>query len=179
MARRGDTKPFCQVAQVTVAFIGVSLLPIRDGKSLVLCQEERTKASQAPMRHAWSNRTYPGACGAILASPVCLAVPAQHEVRLRSGRQAADRVASPAPGLCSRMPWLCCARLTAALNRTHHAPHLLETRPGGAQRTCLLSGVATSPVRLWACCLLPTSPRESRFSMAYSHPCESNPMTWR
>jgi 2-dehydropantoate 2-reductase len=27
--------------------------------------------------------------------------------------------------------------------------------------------------------LLPTSPRESRFSMAYSHPCESNPMTWR
>ncbi len=27
--------------------------------------------------------------------------------------------------------------------------------------------------------LLPTSPRESLFSMAYSHPYESNPMTWR
>ena len=27
--------------------------------------------------------------------------------------------------------------------------------------------------------LLPTSPRESRFSMAYSHPYVSNPMTWR
>ena len=27
--------------------------------------------------------------------------------------------------------------------------------------------------------LLPTSPRESRFSMAYSHPYEGNPMTWR
>jgi len=28
-------------------------------------------------------------------------------------------------------------------------------------------------------CLLPMSARESRFSMAYSHPYESNPMTWR
>ena len=27
--------------------------------------------------------------------------------------------------------------------------------------------------------LLPTSPRESRFSMAYSHPYASNLMTWR
>jgi RNA-directed DNA polymerase len=27
--------------------------------------------------------------------------------------------------------------------------------------------------------LLPMSPRESRFSMTYSHPYESNPMTWR
>jgi hypothetical protein len=27
--------------------------------------------------------------------------------------------------------------------------------------------------------LLPTSPRESRFSMAYSPPYEGNPMTWR
>src|SRR5262245_37439199 len=27
--------------------------------------------------------------------------------------------------------------------------------------------------------LLPTSPRESRCSLAYSHPCESNPMMWR
>src|ERR671925_1299835 len=27
--------------------------------------------------------------------------------------------------------------------------------------------------------LLPTSPRESLFSIAYCHPYESNPMTWR
>ena len=27
--------------------------------------------------------------------------------------------------------------------------------------------------------LLPTSPRESRFFMAYSHLYEGNPMTWR
>ena len=27
--------------------------------------------------------------------------------------------------------------------------------------------------------LLPTSPRASHFSMAYSHPYEENPMTWR
>jgi hypothetical protein len=27
--------------------------------------------------------------------------------------------------------------------------------------------------------LLPTSPRESRFSLAYSHPYERHPMTWR
>ena len=27
--------------------------------------------------------------------------------------------------------------------------------------------------------LLPTSPRESRFSLAYSHPYEGNLMTWR
>ena len=38
MARRGDTKPLCQRAQAGVAFIGVSLLPLSDGKTLVLCQ---------------------------------------------------------------------------------------------------------------------------------------------
>ena len=38
MARRGDTKPLCQRAQAGVAFIGMSLLPISDGKTLVLCQ---------------------------------------------------------------------------------------------------------------------------------------------
>jgi hypothetical protein len=27
--------------------------------------------------------------------------------------------------------------------------------------------------------LLPTSPRESQFSLAYSHPYAGNPMTWR
>jgi hypothetical protein len=38
MARRGDTKPLCQRVQAGVAFLGVSLLPISDGKTLLLCQ---------------------------------------------------------------------------------------------------------------------------------------------
>jgi hypothetical protein len=37
MARRGDTEPLCQVAQASVTFIGVSLLPLSGDKSLVLC----------------------------------------------------------------------------------------------------------------------------------------------
>ena len=37
MARRGDTKPLCQRAQAGVAYIGASLLPLSDGKTLVLC----------------------------------------------------------------------------------------------------------------------------------------------
>ena len=53
MARRGDTKPLCQRAQAGVAFLGASLLPLSDGKTLVLCQDERVKAGQALMRHAW------------------------------------------------------------------------------------------------------------------------------
>jgi hypothetical protein len=52
MARRGDTKPLCQVAQASVALPEVSLLPLSGDKSLVLCQEERAKTSQAPVRHA-------------------------------------------------------------------------------------------------------------------------------
>ena len=78
MARRGDTKPLCHIAHASVALPGVSLLPLSGVKSLVLCQEERAKGSQAPMRHAWSDRAYPGACGAVLASPACLAVPVRH-----------------------------------------------------------------------------------------------------
>ena len=38
MARRGDTKPLCHVAQMIVALSGVSLWPLSGGKSLVLCQ---------------------------------------------------------------------------------------------------------------------------------------------
>jgi hypothetical protein len=38
MARRGDTKPLCHVAQVIVALPEVSLLPLSGDKSLVLCQ---------------------------------------------------------------------------------------------------------------------------------------------
>ena len=38
MARRGDTKPLCHVAQMIVALSGVSLWPLSGGKSLLLCQ---------------------------------------------------------------------------------------------------------------------------------------------
>ena len=105
MARRGDTKPLCHGAHASVALPGVRLWPLSGVKSLVLCQDERAKARQAPRRHAWSNRASPGACGAVLASPACRAVPARHGVMRLSGSQAADRVASPAAGLCARMPW--------------------------------------------------------------------------
>ena len=78
MACRGDTKPLCHAAQASVALPGVSLLPLSGDKSLVLCQDERAQASQAPMRHAWSDRAYREACEAVLASPACLAVPMRH-----------------------------------------------------------------------------------------------------
>ena len=42
MARRGDTKPLCQRAQAGMVFIGVSLWPISDSKTLVLCHVKRT-----------------------------------------------------------------------------------------------------------------------------------------
>jgi hypothetical protein len=47
MARRGDTKPLCHVAHASVAFIGVSLLPISDGKTLVLCQHGSSRTPRA------------------------------------------------------------------------------------------------------------------------------------
>src|SRR5215510_4613877 len=47
MARRGDTKPLCQRAQAGVACIGASLLPLSDGKTLVLCQPGSRGTSRA------------------------------------------------------------------------------------------------------------------------------------
>ena len=39
---------------------------------LVLCQDERAKASQAPVSlRLGSDRAYPEACGAVLASQAC------------------------------------------------------------------------------------------------------------
>src|SRR5215475_12314744 len=38
MARSGDTKLLCHVAQMSIALSGVSLWPLSGGKSLVLCQ---------------------------------------------------------------------------------------------------------------------------------------------
>src|SRR5437667_12319068 len=78
----GDTHPLCHVAHASVGLRRVSIAHIGGDKALVLGQEERAKASQASMRHAWSDRAYPGACVAVLASPACLAVPARHGVRL-------------------------------------------------------------------------------------------------
>jgi hypothetical protein len=37
MARSGDTKPLCHVAQMIVALSGMSLWPLSGGKSLLLC----------------------------------------------------------------------------------------------------------------------------------------------
>src|SRR5712691_11162257 len=38
----------------------MSIAHIGGDKALVLCQAERPRASQALMRHAWSDRAYPG-----------------------------------------------------------------------------------------------------------------------
>src|SRR5215831_15184838 len=118
----------------------------------VLCQDERAKVSQAPMRHAWSNRASPGACGAVLASPACRAVPARHggHAALWEPGSGPRRVPSRGVVLSDAMA-MRCARMPAALNRAYHDPHLTGTRPGGAQRTCLLSGVAPSPGLVWTC----------------------------
>lgn len=91
-----DTKPLGTMGQAALALPGVRVSQIWGDTTLLLCQDESPRASQAPMRHAWSDRASPGTCGAILASPACRAVPARHGVRRRSGSQAADRVASPA-----------------------------------------------------------------------------------
>jgi|RhiMetdeSRZDD1v2_1073273.scaffolds.fasta_scaffold1594669_1 hypothetical protein len=107
MARSGDTKSLCHIAHVSVALPRVSLWPLSGDTSLVLCQDARAKASQALMRHAWGDRAYPEACGTVLASPACRAVPARHGAMLLSGRHAADSVASPAAEFCSRMQWPC------------------------------------------------------------------------
>jgi hypothetical protein len=48
MARRGDTKPLCHVAQMIVALSGVSLWPLSGGKSLVLCQGAYTNHISVP-----------------------------------------------------------------------------------------------------------------------------------
>jgi hypothetical protein len=76
MARRGDTKPLCQRAQAGVAFLGVSLLPISDGKPLVLCQaqwttsESDTQVGQTPGRLTLASRGDVGQAPTVLETPV-------------------------------------------------------------------------------------------------------------
>jgi hypothetical protein len=47
MARSGDTKLLCHVAQMIIALSGVSLWPLSGGKSLVLCQPGSQETSFA------------------------------------------------------------------------------------------------------------------------------------
>ena len=47
MARSGDTKLLCHVAQMIIALSGVSLWPLSGGKSLVLCQPRSQGTSRA------------------------------------------------------------------------------------------------------------------------------------
>ena len=88
--RLGDTKLPCDVAHASVVCPGGSIAHISSDKALLLCQDERPRASQALMRHAWRDRAYPGACEAVLASVV--------RVSLLSERQAEPRHASPTAG---------------------------------------------------------------------------------
>jgi hypothetical protein len=59
MARSGDTKLLCHVAQMIIALSRVSLWPLSGGKSLVLYQEEdpaSMKLSEA-VRNLMSNKS--------------------------------------------------------------------------------------------------------------------------
>jgi hypothetical protein len=60
----------------------------------------------------------------------------------------------------------------------HVGPSLLQYARVGKGRRIHIVDTTDVEVCLETA-LLPTSPRESRFSMAYSHPYEGNPMTWR
>ena len=53
MAHRGDTKPLCQRAQAGVALIGVSLLPISDGKTLLELNRS-LRSGKTPSSHSTS-----------------------------------------------------------------------------------------------------------------------------
>jgi hypothetical protein len=76
MARRGDTKPLCQVAQASMTCIGVSLLPLSGDKSLVLCQaqwttsESDTQVGQTPGRLTLASRGDVGQAPTVLETPV-------------------------------------------------------------------------------------------------------------
>src|SRR5215475_12539261 len=50
MARKGDTKPLCHVAQMIVALSGVNLWPLSGGKSLVLWQGAWGTACKHPVQ---------------------------------------------------------------------------------------------------------------------------------
>jgi hypothetical protein len=49
----GDTKLLCKVGKVTIEFLGVRGEHKGSGKPLVLCHDERVKASRALMCHTW------------------------------------------------------------------------------------------------------------------------------
>jgi len=60
MARSGDTKLLCHVAQMIIALSGVSLWPLSGGKSLVLCQGPRSRGQAEP--HDFCSGREPGYC---------------------------------------------------------------------------------------------------------------------
>src|SRR5262249_17368274 len=96
-------------------------------------------------------RAYPEACGAVLASPACRALPARHGVLLLSGSHSGQRRCPSRGVVLLDAVAMRCARMTAALNRAPHDPYLTGTHPWVAERACPLSCVSTSPVLLWAC----------------------------
>jgi hypothetical protein len=101
--------------------------------TLVLCQDESPRATQAPMRHAWSDRASPGACGAVLASPACRgrASAARGHAALWEPGSGPRRVSSRGVSLSDAVA-MRCVRLTAALNRAPPDPHPTGIRPGVA-----------------------------------------------
>ena len=60
MARSGDTKLLCHVAQMIIALSGVSLWPLSGGKSLVLWQRRSRPCSDVASHQARDLTTPPG-----------------------------------------------------------------------------------------------------------------------
>jgi hypothetical protein len=71
MARSGDTKLLCHVAQMIIALSGVSLWPLSGGKSLLLCQHGSPRIPRGCSSH---RRQEEAVRAALAASPVSTAL---------------------------------------------------------------------------------------------------------
>jgi hypothetical protein len=86
----------------------------------------------------------PRTCGAVLASPACLAVPARHGVMLLAGRHAEDRDASPTPGSATTPE----TRHPSSPERGHGAP---LSPLWGAGRSDRLGSLGVGEIALGLC----------------------------
>ena len=118
-----------------------SFVPGRESQGTPGAHASRMERSRLP-RGLWG-------CPGIASMP-CLASAARGHAALWEPGSGQRRCPSRGVVLSDAVA-MRCARMTAALNSAHHDPHPPGTRPSGAQRTSLLSCVATSPVLLWAC----------------------------
>jgi hypothetical protein len=142
----------------------------------------RSRGWQSSPSHLGRHRD-PGQPGETIAIPIKTGE--QSSLALPTGEGHAPIMAMQLPHACSApMSSHCETGLVSRpssgcslpASRSPRAP----VREGQRQRLPAPTSALSSPTaQRGMVSLLPTSPRESRFSMAYSHPYESNPMTWR